>query len=114
MTTDFNIARIPSETTVKVGAALGVAFVAAALGLGVSLGVSFTELTNTPAGPDLYKAIRSVDATSIPIDVRPECLTSMVDRERPRPGEWLAIWGGMLNPQPQSPNCPVLTDAALR
>lgn len=95
VTTDFNVARIPAETTVKNGAALGVAFVAAAIGLGVSLGLPFTDLKDTPAGPDLFKAIRSIDSSRIPQDVRSECLTHLSESERPQPGEWLAIWGGM-------------------
>lgn len=88
------MARIPAETTVKNGAALGVAFVAAAIGLGVSLGLPFSSLKDTPAGPDLYKAIRSIDSGLVPSDVRSECLTSLSESERPEPGEWLAIWGG--------------------
>lgn len=95
MTTDYNVARVPSELTVKNGAALGVAFVAATIGLGVSLGLPFTNLKGTRAGPDLFRAVRSVDTSQIPSDVRSECLTSMAESERPQPGEWMAIWGGM-------------------
>jgi len=94
VTNDFNVARIPAQTTVKNGAALGVAFVAAAIGLGVSLGLPFTGLKDTPGGPDLYKAVRSLDSNQIPSDIRSECLTSLSESERPQPGEWLAIWGG--------------------
>lgn len=99
VTTDYNVARIPSATTVKVGAAVGVAFVAAALGLGISLGVSFTDLKDTPSGPDLYKAIRSLDPSTIPRDISSECLSSLEASERPQPGEWLAIWGGEHTPR---------------
>ncbi|MBE3044057.1 hypothetical protein IMZ48_16100 [Candidatus Bathyarchaeota archaeon] len=67
------------------------AFVAAAIALGVSIGVDFSSVLD---GPDLFSSVRSVEATNLPEDVRAECLEGVEDHERPRPGDWLAIWGG--------------------
>ncbi len=97
VTTDYNVARIPAETTVKVGAAIGVAFVAATIALGVSFGLDLGHLKNAPAGPDLFDLVRRIDRRDIPDDVRGECFDSIPNAERPRPGDWLAIWGGMCN-----------------
>ena len=95
VTTDYNVARIPSDVSVKTGAALGVAFVSAALALGISLGVDFSRLKNAPRGQDLYELIRAVEERDIPKDVRAECLSNLSRAERPKAGDWLAIWGGM-------------------
>ena len=53
VTTEFNVARLPTTLSANVGAALGVAFVSAILSLGVSLGLDFTKDKDAPAGPDL-------------------------------------------------------------
>lgn len=94
VTTDFNVARLTAGTTVKAGAAIGVAFVAASITLGASFGLNLGYLKNTPSGPDLLQLVRSVNHTSIPQDVREECFSSIREDERARPGDWLAIWGG--------------------
>lgn len=94
VTADYNVGRIPADISVKTGAAIGVAFVAAALALGISLGVDFSRLKNAPRGRDLYELIRAVNEEDIPEDVRAECLDSLTRAERPKAGDWLAIWGG--------------------
>ena len=94
VTADYNVGRVPSEIDVKTGAAIGVAFVAAALALGISLGLDFSRLKNAPRGRDLYELIRAVDEQEIPEDVREECLDRLTRAERPKAGDWLAIWGG--------------------
>lgn len=66
------------------------AFVTAALALGVSLGVDFSSA----GGPDLFEIVRSIDPKRIPEDTRAETLTSIEDIERAGPGDWLVIWGG--------------------
>ncbi|KAJ9145401.1 Zinc-binding dehydrogenase [Pleurostoma richardsiae] len=72
---DFNAVRIPQHLSWEDGATLGVAFVAAALALGVCMGVDFS---NVEDGPDLLQLVRQVPADILPADA----------------GDWLAIWGG--------------------
>lgn len=93
VTTDFNVARITPETTVKGGAAIGVAWVAATIGLGVCLGLDFGYLKNKPSGPDMFELVQEYES-QIPGDVRSECIGIISDSDRPHRGEWLAIWGG--------------------
>ncbi|WPH01679.1 putative GroES-like superfamily, Luciferase-like domain, alcohol dehydrogenase-like protein [Acrodontium crateriforme] len=93
VTTDFNVARIPSTATVKEGAALGVAFVAAAVALGVSFGIDFSTNRTGPKGPDFLQIIRALDPRKVPEDIRDELFGGISASERPQPGEWLAIWG---------------------
>lgn len=88
---DHTLVRLPPAITHEEGATLGVAFVAAAVALGVSIGVDFSSVLN---GPNLLAAVRSVEPTELPVDVRAECLEAIEGHERPRPGDWLAIWGG--------------------
>ncbi|TKA58755.1 hypothetical protein B0A55_12635 [Friedmanniomyces simplex] len=93
VTTDYNVARIPQEVSVKEGAALGVAFTAAAVALGVSFGVDFSAVRSGPRGPDLLQMVRQLDPREVPEDIRDEVFGSIAASERPQPGEWLAIWG---------------------
>lgn len=93
VTTDYNVARIPSSVNVKEGAALGVAFVAAAVSLGVSFGLDFSALRSAPSGPDCLSLVRQLDPRDVPDDVRDECFGGIASSERPQGGDWLAIWG---------------------
>lgn len=88
---DYNMVRLPPSISYEQGATLGVAFVAAALGLGVSLGLNFTNILD---GPDLFQLVRSGDRDQIPQDVASECFDGIRENERLRPGDWLIIWGG--------------------
>ena len=97
VTTDFNVARLPVELPVNTGAAIGVAFVAALLALGISLGLDFASIAGETKGPDLLDLIRKFDRDNIPEDVREECFEGIEDVERPRKGDWLAIWGGKMS-----------------
>ena len=94
VTTDFNVARLPSNLKVNEGAALGVAFVSALLALGISLGVNFEDAGTTPRGPDLLKILKGAKQEDVPEDVHDEVFNGIADEERPRSGEWFAIWGG--------------------
>ena len=96
VTTDFNVARLPVELPVNTGAALGVAFVAALLALGISLGFNYTSIAGAPKGPDLLGIIRKMNRHELPEDVREECFEGIEDAERPQKGDWFAIWGGKL------------------
>ncbi|KAK5992772.1 hypothetical protein PT974_06188 [Cladobotryum mycophilum] len=72
-------------------AGLGVAFVAAAITLGICMGVDFSTVLD---GPDLLQLVSSIDPEGIPQDVRSECLHGIVPGERAVAGDWVAIWGG--------------------
>ncbi|EXJ58768.1 hypothetical protein A1O7_06198 [Cladophialophora yegresii CBS 114405] len=89
--TDFNACRLPPNVSPEAGSALGVAFVAAALCLGICAGLDFSKLAN---GPDLLSIVRRLDPQRLPRDVKPECLEGINVRERAKPGDWVAIWGG--------------------
>lgn len=93
--TDFNAARIPSYTSIQASASVGVAFVAAALALGVSFGLDFSLLKRCP-GPNLVHIINRLDKSEIPSDIQDECFASFSEPQRPQPGEWIAIWGGKI------------------
>ncbi|KAF5663721.1 oxidoreductase [Fusarium heterosporum] len=88
---DFNVVKIPKEITVQQGATLGVAYVAAALSLGICLGVDFTKVHN---GPNILKLVREVPEETLPEDIRGECLNSILPSEGAKAGDWIAIWGG--------------------
>lgn len=85
--THFTVCRVPSHVPVHQAAALGVAFVAASLALGVCLGLKFHK------SPDLRKIVRNLPLKDLPADAVPECI-AIEEHERPSPGEWIAIWGG--------------------
>lgn len=94
VTTHYNAAKIPPTTSIHGGASIGVAYVAAALALGVSFGLDFGLAQSVP-GPDLRSILRGVDAQDIPEDVRQECFpSSEAEAERVQRGGWIAIWGG--------------------
>lgn len=75
------------------------AFVAAALALGVCMGVNFSGVLD---GPDLFSLLREVDPESLAEDVRQECLDGIRGHERAVSGDWLAIWGGKYLTTPHS------------
>ncbi|RDI84051.1 hypothetical protein Vi05172_g5836 [Venturia inaequalis] len=90
----YNVCRVPVSTPRNSIAGLGVAFIAAVLGLSVCLGIDFGLVEKGPIGPNLRKILQGLDEESIPKDVRGECLTSITDDERPKSGDWIVIWGG--------------------
>ncbi|RHZ46493.1 zinc-binding alcohol dehydrogenase family protein [Aspergillus thermomutatus] len=90
--THFNAARIPHTGNIHASASLGVAFVAAALALGVSFGLDFNHIRRCP-GPDLPGALLRMDRNELPKDITDECFSSSLQAERIAPGDWLAIWG---------------------
>jgi len=88
---DYNVVKIPAKLSFQEGATIGVAFVAAVLALGVSMGVDFSAVLD---GPNLLKALRSINPDVLPADIRGECLNGIQDHERAKSGDWLAVWGG--------------------
>jgi NADPH:quinone reductase-like Zn-dependent oxidoreductase len=95
--THFNAARIPPAGNIHTCASLGVAFVAAALALGVSFGLNFGRIRKCP-GPDLPGALMQIDRKELPTDITDECFRSSSKAERIMPGDWLVVWGGELSP----------------
>ncbi|RMZ74923.1 hypothetical protein DV738_g5678, partial [Chaetothyriales sp. CBS 135597] len=91
----FNLCRIPPQLYQSHGVlpSIGVAFVSAALSLGVCIGLDFSKSAGDSQGPDLFSIVRSLDRTSISEDIRQECFDSITESERIRPGDWIAIWG---------------------
>jgi hypothetical protein len=75
-------------------APLGVAYVAAALALGICLGMDFVSEDGTTRGPDLLRSVHALPRNSMPEDIREECFDGMAIEERIKPGEWIVIWGG--------------------
>ncbi|KAG0650527.1 Trans-enoyl reductase lepG [Hyphodiscus hymeniophilus] len=91
---DFNACKIPSSLRAEEAAPLGVAFVAAALGLGICIGLDFRVLNSGPRGPDLLRTIRSLTRNALPEDIHAECFDGVRENERAKEGDWIAIWGG--------------------
>ncbi|KAL7926784.1 GroES-like protein [Trichoderma austrokoningii] len=91
VSSDFNVARIPPSISFQQAAGLGVAFSAAAITLGICMGIDFSSILD---GPDLLQLVRSIEPESIPEDVRAECLNGISDDERAVSGDWVAVWGG--------------------
>jgi hypothetical protein len=78
-------------------APLGVAYVAAALALGICMGVRFPgTVIGRRSGPDLLEIIRNRVESTLPIDIQAECFHGIRIDERAQPGDWIAIWGGKL------------------
>ncbi|KAI9758989.1 MAG: hypothetical protein M4579_002652 [Chaenotheca gracillima] len=90
---DFNCCRIPSHVSPNNAAAQGVAFVTATLALGVCFGVDFSKASSDVQGPDLLSIARALKEEVVPEDVREECFHSISLDDRPKRGDWLAIWG---------------------
>ncbi|KAF4631411.1 hypothetical protein G7Y89_g6722 [Cudoniella acicularis] len=93
---DFNACKLPPNIASKDAAPLGVAFVAAALALGICLGMDFKVGENGPHGPDLLRIIRALNRESLPTDIRSECFDGIPESRRAKPGEWIAVWGGTI------------------
>jgi hypothetical protein len=87
----FNAIRIPKNISINSGSILGVAFVSAALALGICMGLNFESIED---GPDLLSIVRSLDEGQLPIDIRQECLQGITKSERAKAGDFLVVWGG--------------------
>ena len=94
--TSFNAARIPQTTCRAAAAAKGVAFVTAALALGVCFGADFSGALGRggPRGPSLPDLLARLERQEIPEDIREQCLAGSRKSQRIQCGDWLAIWGG--------------------
>ena len=64
-----------------------------AIALGVCLGLDFSSIGDHFRGPDLRHLLREVNPFALATDVRDECLNRIVESERAKAGDWIAIWG---------------------
>ncbi|CAG8955117.1 hypothetical protein HYFRA_00007132 [Hymenoscyphus fraxineus] len=93
LVSDFNACKLPDGVNTIEAAPLGVAFVAASIALGVCLGVNFSSVDRGPCGIDLLQTVRSIPRDSLPPDIRTECFDGIRTQDRPKKGDWIAIWG---------------------
>jgi len=98
---DFNACKLPLNISPAEAAPLGVAYVAAALALGICMGIDFRgEKNKGPRGPDLLRIVRSLPRDALGKDIHTECFHGIREDERARAGDWIAIWGGMIRQSP--------------
>ncbi|KAF2815376.1 GroES-like protein, partial [Mytilinidion resinicola] len=105
-----NTALLPPSIPPTTGAALGVAYVAAVLSLGICLGIDFSALplasaAANAAGPHLLAIVAKIPDAKLPADVIAECRKAQqedgehqfayVERQRGEvgKGDWIAVWG---------------------
>lgn len=93
VSTEHNSARVPRDLPIQTSAVIGVAFVTAALALGVCIGLNFAVSVELK-GPDLLELLREVNPGDFAPDIRDECIAGIAQSERAKPGDWIAIWGG--------------------
>jgi len=98
VSTEHNSARVPADFDVLSSAAVGVAFVTAAMALGICCGLNFAVAKEPRGAPDLFRLAREVDPQAFAADIRDEVLDGVKESERPKPGDWIAIWGGEISP----------------
>ncbi|CEI67787.1 hypothetical protein FVEN_g9592 [Fusarium venenatum] len=87
----YNIVRLPGHVPFEQGSTIGVAFVTAAVALGICLGVDFTVVDN---GPDVRQVVDGLNVESLPKDVHKEIVQQIPSQDRPEAGDWFIIWGG--------------------
>lgn len=92
---DFNACRLPDHVKSTDAAPLGVAFVAAALALGICMGVDFGR-SNGARGPNLLRTVQSLPRDALPKDIQQECFDNITESEGAKAGDWIAIWGGKM------------------
>lgn len=92
ISTEHNSARVPRDLPIQTSAVIGVAFVTAALALGVCIGLDFST-SATLKGPNLFELLREVEPIAYASDIREECLNGITKSDRAKPGDWIAIWG---------------------
>jgi NADPH:quinone reductase-like Zn-dependent oxidoreductase len=97
----FNAVRLLDDVNPPRAAAVGVAFVAAALSLGVCLGMTLYHKRGLNV--DLLNLARAQDRVEVPEDVADEVFDALGTRDRAVAGDWVLIYGGtfLMSPQPQ-------------
>jgi hypothetical protein len=91
---DFNAVRLPQELYAPRAAAVGVAYVAATISLGVCLGLMLSHNINFQL--DLLDLARAQDRKNMPEDIVEEVFDALDARSRPVAGDWILIYGGKM------------------
>ena len=89
----FNAIKIPKGIDPYEAASLGVAFVTAALSLGVCLGLVLPKQGKLP-DLDLLATAQSLGPEAVPADCYGEVFEPIPEGSRPRRGDWILIYGG--------------------
>ena len=92
--TDYNACKIPDRLSAVDVAPLGVAYVAAALALGICMGLNFFSTDGTTKGPDLLQMVHDLPRSALPADIRTECFDGITKDDRIKSKDWIVIWGG--------------------
>lgn len=98
---DFAAIRIPPEFNAPHAASVGVAFVAAAIGLGICLGLTFPG-PQKPRPLDLLNIARSQDQEDVSEDALDEVFNAISLWNRPNTGDWILIYGGEFDRVPRA------------
>lgn len=72
---------------------MGVAFVAATIGLGICLGLTFPG-ANEPEALNLLETARLQNEDEVPEDTFDEVFNAISLWNRPNAGDWILIYGG--------------------
>jgi NADPH:quinone reductase-like Zn-dependent oxidoreductase len=91
----FNSIRIPSSIAPEKAASIGVAFVTAAIALGVCLGVRFPR-SREPQLFDLLEIAKRQELKDIPEDIASDIIDSISPGNQPYSGDWILVMGGTL------------------
>ncbi|KAH7115059.1 chaperonin 10-like protein [Dendryphion nanum] len=89
---DFMAIKVAPIVNAPHAAAVGVAFVAAVIGLGICLGLTFPG-PNKPKPLDLLELARSQDRSDVPEDAIDEVFNAISLWNRPNTGDWILIYG---------------------
>lgn len=89
---EFNAVRL-SRNHVHEAASIGVAFVAATIALGVSIGLVFPKAGNE-SPLNLLEVAQSQNRNDVPEDVIDEVFNAIDLWNRPQNGDWIMIYGG--------------------
>lgn len=93
----FNAVKIPLGFNSSSAASVGVAFVAAALGLGVCFGLRIPRGCNGEK-IDLLEIVRAQKKEEMSEDVVREVFDAIDPWNRPHTGDWILIYGGERQP----------------
>lgn len=93
MVSDFNAVKLPQINQGYHAASIGVAFVTAAIALGVSLGMVFQAAANGSV-LNLLKVAQAQEPSNVPADISEEIFNAIDPGSRPRNGDWIMIYGG--------------------
>jgi NADPH:quinone reductase-like Zn-dependent oxidoreductase len=89
----YNAVKLPQSYRGYHTASIGVAFITAAIALGVTLGMVFPKAANGSA-LNLLKVAQAQEPSNVPADISDEIFNSIDPRSRPRNGDWIMIYGG--------------------